>query len=344
MSCKDQTAIVKIHAMYGKMLNKKKYLEMLNCNSIEEVFSYLITNTDYKIYLKDLNQKNLDKDDVKHAIEKQSFQKCYKIYKYSNKNEILSLILEEFELKEILKIMLFKTKLNKNEKYESLIPKTFNINIKFSRLLDCDTKDELLDCLKNTHYFEIYKKVTHNHTLKINYAKYEYELYKNFFVKLLKIVKSKTKNIELFELNKIIKTIIDQINISQIYRHKFLLNLSNSQTKEKILPFHKKLTPKLLQDVLECQKKEDFEEKIRLIYSNLNDEKTNIFKIENLEIAELNQKKKICTQYLHLSLNLATVFYCFFILQKIEILNLKKIIEGTHYNIPTEEIKSLLVM
>ena len=41
----NETALVKLRTMHGKMLKEKEYLEILNCKNVLEMVTYLKNNT-----------------------------------------------------------------------------------------------------------------------------------------------------------------------------------------------------------------------------------------------------------------------------------------------------------
>ena len=299
----NETALVKLRAMHGKMLKEKEYLEMLNCKNVLEIITYLKNNTHYKKSLQNLEEKNVEKEKVKEILKTDALNNKNKIFKYFKESKILKILLKQDEISNFL-----------NHNFNEEQPKKTK------------TIEKLLNNLKSDEK-------------KLNHFKIEFALYNSYFKKLLKTVKSNSKNIELFELNRLLKTKIELINLCTIYRKKFLIKTPINEIKSEIFPFNKSLNENNLQNILESKTKPELEENFKKFFK-----KVKIFKIEDVEICSNEIEYIISKHYIHISFNITTVFYCFLVLQKIEILNLAKIIEGISYKMPKEKIKSLLII
>ena len=326
----------KIRAMYGKMLKEAQYLEILNCKDIIEIFNYLKNNVQYKKILKNLENENLNREMLEKMLRKQAFESFAKVFRYINKNKIISLVVEYFEIVEILKVIsiIFS---NSTKKYTIDVPEYFvkKMNIKIKNFSNVKTIDNLIEVLKNTKYSKILKKlVSENKNVEIYYLKYEHCLYLNFFKKLLDTIKSNSKNVELSELKKLIKTKIETINLCIIFRENILFKGNADTIKQKIFPFYKKLDEEKVNELLNCKNKYQMEE---ILKENFN--KVKNFNLEEIEQLTAKMEFCFCKNKLHISSNITTVFYCFFVLKKIEISNLVAIIEGTHYKLKKKKKK-----
>ena len=340
MQFSNNITITKIRAIYGKMLKESQYLEILNCKDVSEIVSYLKNNNQYKKILKNLENENLNRELLEKMLRKQAFETFAKIFRYINKNKIVSLVVEYFEIVEILKIvaLIFN---NSSEKYTIDVPEYFvkKMNIKIKKFHNVKTIDNLLEVLKNTKYSKILKKIVfENKNVEIDYLKYEHFLYFNFFKKLLDTIKSESKNVELSELKKLIKTKIETINLCSIFRENILFKEDSSAIKQKIFPFHRKLNEEKVNELLNCKNKSQMEEILKKHFNKIKS-----FNIEEIEQLTAKMEFCFCKNKLHISSNITTVFYCFFILKKIEISNLIAIIEGTYYKLKKEEIKNFLI-
>lgn len=325
--------------MYGKMLKESQYLNMLNYNKIEEIVDFLRNNTHYKNSFNILEKSEITENIIENLIKQETFLNYKKIYRYANKNKIIKFFIKHIEMNEILKIMLIVTG-NKSKKYFVDLPKYLvkKCKIKLFNLVNVNTFDELLKHLKNTKYEKIVLDFKRENK-EINYLKFEHILYKKFFEEFFKTIKAKANDVELFELNKLLKTRIDNINLCYIYREKIIFDTDSKKIKENIFNFHKNLTSIKLEKILASQEKSQLEENFKNIYKNFKN-----FKIEEVEKYANKIEYLMCRHYINLSLNLTTVFYCFYVLQQIEIKNLIHIIEGVRYNLKKEEIKTYLTI
>ena len=109
MNLNNSVVIAKIKSIYGKRIKKNQFMEMSNLKNVESVTSYLKQNSNYNIILKDVDETNLYIGQLEVLLRKQIFINQEKIFHYLNKknNIICNLILEEYELSELLKLILF---------------------------------------------------------------------------------------------------------------------------------------------------------------------------------------------------------------------------------------------
>lgn len=340
----SQTALTKIRAIYGKMFKEKEYLELINLNDLEEIKNYILNKDYFKTNEKFFKNKLEKRKELKNFFEEKEMESFKKIYGYVKKNVVLNCFLNYLEILEILNIFLFFQKPNKKE-YKSKLPKYFLLKFKFNslNLNQINSFEDCLNIFKNTKYYKLLKGSNfyhnENNENEIDFSKLEFSLYKNFFKDLFKKIKDKTKKTEFFELNKLLKNKIEGLNLNHIYREKVLFKENEDLIKQKIFPFNKKLNLTLQNKILNCQTKEQIEE----FYKNFFPQEKN-FNLEEIENHCLKVQFKFCKTYINLSSKITTVFYCFFILQKIQTLNLKRIVEATHYNFSKEKIKDLLIV
>ena len=109
MNLNNSVVIAKIKSIYWKRIKKNQFMEMSNLKNVESVTSYLKQNSNYNIILKDVDETNLYIGQLEVLLRKQIFINQEKIFHYLNKknNIICNLILEEYELSELLKLILF---------------------------------------------------------------------------------------------------------------------------------------------------------------------------------------------------------------------------------------------
>ena len=179
---------------------------------------------------------------------------------------------------------------------------------------------------------------------KIDYISCEHSMYNHFFKRLYNMINNKTKKSEKMELNHLVGTRLDNLNMCNIYREKILFKSDPKQIKKRIFPFFRSLTKDKIEKAISSSDSDQINKLIQELFAN--DDKIN--KISDKEVCYIENytsriKYKLCKHYLHLSNNVSTVFYAFYVLSQIEISNLIYIIEGIRYKVPPSEIKNLLV-
>lgn len=344
----DNVVIAKTRTMYGNMLKSKQYEDLIICKSVPDIAAYLKNNTTYSNILGNVNEVTIHRGQLEVLLKKQAFENYSKIYHYlnGNDNDMFKMIIEEFEILEILRMILLLKANNPGEYIISLSGFLISkCHINLLELAKVRSFDDLLECLSNTHYYKILLK--HKPTEenpKIDYISCEHSMYNHFFKRLFNMINNKTKKSEKIELNRLVGTRLDNLNMCNIYREKILFKSDPSQIKKRIFPFFRSLTKDKIEKVISSSDSDQVNKLMQELFSN--DDKIN--NIDDEEVCYIENytsrlKHKLCKHYLHLSNNVSTVFYAFYVLSQIEISNLIYIIEGIRYKVPSNKIKSLLV-
>ena len=339
LSLSKQTTITKIRAIYGKMIKKDEYKNILSCSNIKEFVDLIQNRILYKEILEVLDRNNLNIDKVEKFIKNKALLNYARIYKLIKENKILNHLIRYFEIDEILRITTLIEE-NRTKIYVVDLPTYLALKCKinifeFSKI---ENFEELLNVLKNTKYEKFLLK-NFNEKNGVDFLKFEHMLYKDFFKNLLKTIRDKTKNVELYELNRLIKTKIDILNSFYIFREKIIFKTGKEEIEKRVFPFYKNLKKEKIEKILEAQTANQMEEDFKKVYSKINE-----FKLEKIETNLKQKEYDLCKHYLNISQNVTTVFYCFFILQKIEVENLIHIVEGIRYNLKKEEIENFLII
>lgn len=353
MNSSNPAVTSKARAMYGKRITSSQYDELINCKSVTDIASYLKSSTYYSKALENINESTIHRGELELILNKYVFEFYSEIYHYINPSleNLFHYIVEEFILKEILRmVMLLKS--NDPEDYIIYLPGFLISHSKFDlmELAKVRSFEELIKLLKGTQYeYEIKKFLPQDNSSSIDYVSVEHSLYETFFKKLFHMINSSTKGSEKQELSRLIGTRLDLLNIRNVYRAKVIFNTDEENIKQRVLPFYHKFNENLLNELISSPTKEQTDELIKkwliegfpfLNEVNLNTESSVAGRIENYTQRIVFN---LCKNYLHLSQNISTVFYCFFMVSQIELSNIIYIIEGVRYKIPPDDIKRLLI-
>ena len=344
----DNVVVAKIHAMYGKMLTPAQYEDLVACKSVPDIASYLKNNTSYSNILANANEILIRRGQLENFIKKQSFENYSKIYRYmsGSGNGMFNMMIEEFEMLEVLRMILL-LKAGKPDEYIVSLPVFLlsKCKIDLIKLAKVRSFEGLLAFLLKTPYHSVLsKQELPKDDSEIDYVECENSLYENFFKRMFDMIENKSRRSEKPELRQLVGTRIDNLNICSIYRQKVLFKLNPEQIKERLFPFSKKLAPDKSEKILSSS---DFDQMNKILKEMflIDDGALKASEEENFYIERYTSivRHRICRHYLHMSRNLSTVFYAFYILSQLEISNLIYIIEGVRYKITSNEIKKLLV-
>ncbi|MEG0570722.1 MAG: V-type ATPase subunit [Oscillospiraceae bacterium] len=334
--------LAKTRAMYGKRLNTENYNELSRLKSVSDVVTYLKNNTYYSYYLKGINETATHRAQLEELLKRSLFSRYSKLSKYDfSENRFYSYIAIDLEIEIIMHCISLVNSQNFSEIIK-VIPGFFSKYATFDimRLIGIKSIAEFSECLNGTPYKKIIKPFI-NATGTIDYSDCEVALktyyYKDLLCKIQKNFKGEVKN----ELLKIVKIQADALNLSKIFRLKFYFKVDNEKIKKRLLPFYYKFSPRFLDKVLEAESTEEF---VKVISLNSINGKMSSVEYNYIEDYTKRLMYILNKKFLRFSTNSAVAYFSYMALSRIEIENLIIIIEGTRYNLPSQEIKKLLIL
>lgn len=349
--------ISKIHALYGKRVKKEQFDDLINCQNVTEIASYLKSApTIYKDSLQNITETKIHRGELEALLRQIVFENYTKIYHYINATEenIFHYIILELELSQVLD-MVRLLKANAPDKYILRLPGYLvsKTDIDLMELAHVKTFDDLLRVMKKSHFGDILSRFKPtDQQPEINYVACEHALLEYHFKKTLQMFNKNMHGCEKQALHRLFSLRLDLINIQNIYRLKVLPNnYYNNDPKiasQIVFPFYHILKRADIEEMIYAPK-EQFLKNLENCLSRFCPDHTlhqfadissASFSIENFAEHILN---RIFTKQLHISTSSAVVFYAYYLLTKTELSNIFHIIEGVRYNVSKEQIRNLLV-
>lgn len=347
-SAASPAVVAKIRALHGKRILSEQYKDLLNCNSVSDVAAYLKSSTSYADALQNISESTIHRGELELMVHRKNVELYATLYHYLNPSgdNLFHYIIEEFEIREIMRMIMLLKAGNPETYIMSLPGFLFSLcKVDLMALAKVRTFDQLLRMLSETKYAEILKQFRpSDENSSIDYVKCEHAMYENYFRRLLHMIDRSTKGTERLELKRLIGMRIDQINIRNIYRAKIILHADTQEVVSRIFPFHKRLTRRMIDELVSAPSDEQTRKLIKdwLITTNIFNNASQNFDLP-LESYTQHLRYHICKNLLHLSQNVSTVFFSYFVLSQLEVSNLIYIIEGIRYKISKEEIENLIV-
>ncbi len=231
---------------------------------------------------------------------------------------------------------------NGSDDFISTIPAFLDEYIQFDlkSLFKAKNFEELLEVLKHTPYFAVIKRFNASNG-NINLKDCELALRTNYYNWTLDQIKKNYKGNIKKELLEIVKTEIELLNISLIYRLKFYFNKPTAIVKSQIIPIYLKYPKKAIDELIDCQTQDEFIQKIN---KYAHDPKLNDINYNYIEDYTKRLRYIVNRKMMRSSSNAAISFYALMTLSQIEIENIIIIIEGVRYNEKDSEIQKLLIL
>mgnify|MGYP002674593708 CR=1 FL=1 len=345
----NHAVTAKARALYGKRITPEQYKELLHCRSVPDIAAYLKSSTAYAEALHNISESTIHRGQLENMLRRWNFETYTKLYHYvnSSNDNLFHLIIVEFEIREILRMILL-LKAGNPQEYISSLPGFLlsRCKVNLLELAKIRSFDELLKLLEHTEYETILApfRPTDQEPV-IDYISCEHSLFEAYFRHTLHMINKATKGTERQELRRLTGMRIDHLNLRSLFRGKVLFQSDRKQVETRIFPFHRLLSTEVISELLDAGSKEQFNQIMRRIFEssgaiNRMPENKNSF----LESYTNRLHYQAAKNYLHLSQNVSVVFYAFFVLSQIEVANLIFIIEGIRYQLPTEEIQKLIIL
>lgn len=343
LSYASNAVLSKARAMYGKRLKEKDYLNLMSCDSVSEIASYLKHRTSYSDILSAINESDIHRGYLEDIIRRKLFYDFAVLGKYdlSSGEHFFNYIIAKIEIQEIMHIIMLMAA-GKTSEYLYSMPVFFGRHTKIDIYAFSSIKnfDDLLEATKKSVYKEVLMPFRpHNINTPVDISQIEAALYTYLYDVVFHIIDKYTRGKTKAELNDLFNTYIDLNNMVRITRVKKFYNVDDEYIETIIFPFGT-LGIKTLREY---------------IYSK--DPKQMMIDMKNSKVGKKWLSKGLDTidkipkymrfiRSLHdirFSISPPIVLMSYIFLKEIEILNIINIIEGIRYKLSSDEIKSMLI-
>lgn len=341
MSLSSNALCAKAKAMYGGRLNKNVYLDLTRKQTIGEVVSYLKSQTSYADALKDINIRHVHRGQIEDCLNQEYYHRCAKLMKYSPKSD------EDFYLFEIIgvEINLIMDKLvslQAKEQYSfnlsipTYLAKKTSFNI--DGLVNIESFKDLLQYLSKTRYYKVLKEI--DFSVPFDVKEVHMCLQSLYYENIVETIKKHFKGSVQKDLLNIFYTSIELKNISKIYRYKQYFHESEDSIRSSLFLQYSRLPKDMMNRLISASGPKE-------VLSLLSTSKYNFY-MDDKEFAYIEYyvdsiQYNIAKRYMRFSNSAPLVYMTYCILQRIEIDNLKHIIEGIRYNQPVSKIENTLI-
>ncbi|WP_294579720.1 V-type ATPase subunit [uncultured Thomasclavelia sp.] len=341
MALSSNALCAKAKAMYGNRLKEEAYSELCRKQTLGDMVTYLKTQTNYSDALKELNVRNVHRHQLEAALNKEYFNRCARLMKYAPAKNL------DFYRQEIVAIevdlivdKIISIKEQDQASFSLEIPDYLANKMSFNiyGLINVDNYKDLVTYLKRTRYYPIL--VDFDFTTPIDINGLERKLKTLYYQVYVELIKKYFRGKEQRELLDLINTSIELANITKIYRYKKYFNETEEAIRNSLFLQSARISLKMYDQLIESR---DAEAMIKL----LSESKYNVYLGENdypyIEYYIEEIKYNIAKWHMRFSGSAPLVYLTYSILQKIEIDNLKHIIEGIRYKRDASSIEETLI-
>jgi V/A-type H+/Na+-transporting ATPase subunit C len=332
----------KARALYGKLLKKDDYEELILKKSVNEIASYLKNSTHYSSVLKDVNENTVHRSELEVIIRKDIMNDYHKFLRFTSGNarKFLQGTYKKHET-ESLKALFraLETGGDPGLFADSLLFLKDNTTVNFENLLKSQTSQEFIKNLEGTEYYNVLKPfVTDN--IPVSLFNIEMLLDLNYFKFLHKRIAKYVRGKDTQPLEKEFGIKTDVLNILWIYRCKKYYSMKKEIIYSYILPFNYYITRNTLNSMVEAQDMEAFMDLVsKTRYKKIFERDIDQFYELNFAQYMYETHRGFFRKY---ALTLSSpVDYLH--MKEYELSNIVSIIEGIRYGLMPEKIRKFIV-
>lgn len=335
--------LAKSRAKYGRRLTVQQYNDLLGCHTVSELAGYLKTRTKYSKCLAGYSPETLHRGFLEICLKRYLFDEYASLYRYelSLGEKFNRYFVLRSELEQILNCLRLIVGGNPEE-YLFKLPDFFNkhTSLDLYRLAEAKTFQDLLKAVEHTPYYKVLEPFASLEHAELDYAVIDSALQKYMYLEIVSAIEDGFHGSAKKALLELVGMQCDMINLTYIYRLKYIFKINNDYIRTLLLPHGSQLGEKELSILLEDASKSDFFD--RLAKTPLKKYFTN-WGSEYIEQLTESILFGYSTKLMRYSSKPPVVLLSFIILAEIEVANITHIIEGVRYDIPAEEISKLLI-
>ena len=343
MSFSSNAILAKARSMYSHRLTEQNYEELLKRRSVNDLVSYLKSDTVYSDILNDLKESNVHRGQLEELLNKETFLRLDRLMRYASKKELKFYRLGVVEIE--MELLLTKVRMLDSDAYtgyEMEIPDYLSKYASYPLygLLSVNDYSSLLSLVRGTKYYEalLTYQPMDDKPIDSNMLELEFKriYYKEYVDTVNKLFKGKKRE----DLLTMINTSIELQNITKIYRLKKYFNAKPEQIRETLFLEYSRIPKSVMDDLIESKDASDLLKKLSSSsYKLYVDDNEFVY----IEYYTEKIKYNLAKRYMRFSTDSALVFMTYKIVYQVEIDNLKHIIEGLRYGETASQIESMLI-
>lgn len=341
-SFSSNVVFAKARAMFGKHFTTKEYSDLLSCQSVSEVALYLKSRTNYSDVLSGLNENDVHRGYLELLLKRKLFSELASLCRFelSIGAHFSEYIVSSFEVEQIMHSLMFLVSGVASE-YLFSLPLFFNKHTKIDLVALSKMKnyDEFLKAIEKSKYFALLKPFRPKDTEQLDLSDIENVLYSDLYTALFENIEKYSHGAARKELFDMLTSYIDMKNFVRIIRLKKYYKASTKIIQKTLLPCGS-MPPSLLRALVDASNEKEVFDIMKKTHlgKNLGD-------FSCVYLDELTQRVRYSKSFknIRFSRSAAVVLLSYAFLLDVEITNIINIIEGVRYNVPSSEIKKMLV-
>lgn len=336
--------VAKIRAMYGKRLTPQDYTELAARQSVADIADYLKKNTHFSQTLAPVDTTTIHRGMLEDLLGRHLFEMYRRIthFEHISGQEFYNYKIIAAEIDVILSCIRHINA--KSEKQITNLPIYIQDMVSFDLIETAKIRsfEELMEFIARTPYDDVLRGISPDENGKVDYTECEVRLRTYYLARLERTISAwggKTAG----QLNSMILTDVDLINVINSYRMTAYFGESAEDIEKNMLPFYGRLSKAKQQEIYSAPDSGEFIKRfsktcygrqLAELGADMND----------LEYCMSLLRFRNAKLVLKSSCSAPVSVYSFMYLMEVELQNLISIIEGVRYGISAKKIESLLLV
>lgn len=340
MAFSSNSVIAKARAVYGRSLTREDLSRLCSRRSVPEAAEYLKGTPRYQEALSGIDPRTIHRGQLEALLDKAVFSifEGFSRFDLTESRWFFREIVARLEAEQIL-TAIQAVENGSTDTYITALP-TFLIKSSKLDLLElgrCRSLPEINRALAGTQIGDMLAPLLRNS--QVNIREVERRLCTRYYISCMRVIEKNLRGKQRSELKRAFLKSIDMKNVVTCCRMR-AFGYNSGQTAPQLIPFRYRLSPDAVEELM---KQSDISA-IERTLSELGFRTDSSAEFQTIE--QLTEKISLdfLRRTLRLSGNSSTVLFCLIECLETELHNVKTIIEGIRYNIPSDEIYELLVL
>lgn len=332
--------VSKIKAKERNRLKEEDYRLMASMGSVPEVIAYLKVHSSFSDYLADVNEREMHRGQLERLLRRAMQDDFCRLYRFvaGKERQFLEVYIVYFEI-ELMKTILYQIYGGEPEDFEPMIVDEFferHTKVPFGKLTRCTTREEYLEVLRGTEFYDILADVMQRDGTLFDIAM-RLDLY--YYTKVPTLLKKLDKT-DRKAVGEAFGYRVDLLNLVWMYRLKASYRADANRIVGYLIPSLGNLPRDTVYAMARAADIPAFVEMVnRTAYRGLFDAPENGGLERTYATRLLAEQRKVLRENA-MSLAVITASEQ---LKQFEMQNIITVVEGVRYSLPTESILKRLV-
>ncbi len=344
MSFSSNAVVAKARAIFGRSLTTEDYIQLSSKETVADVCMYLKQTPRYAAALSSANPQTTHRGQLEGLLRKGVFDifESFHRFDFTESKGFFHYIITQLEIEQIL-LAIQSVSGGSSDNFIAALPMFVNEHseVDLAGLGTAKNLIEAADYLRGSVYEKAIGEllVSAAESGKLDICDCERRLYTQYYMRLLKAVEEHYKGSDKKELKRLVLRSIDMENVVTLYRYSKLFKTPASELPDKLIRFKYRLSDEVIERLVAQKDTEKIASELSAMGYGIRGEAPPTVEVLTGRISLDFLKKTI-----RLSQSASAVHFALAECLKIELKNIKTIIEGIRYEIQGSDILDMLVI